>query len=171
MNNRYAKNKAKLRKGEYQRENNTFEYRWTDKHGKRQCVYAKSLPELRDKEKAITKDILDGIDHYKLESTINSYYELWKKIKTGVRESYFATCIRFYERYVEPEFGKTKLKNVTYSCVAIFLESLASEKGLSYGTIRNIHVILTIFQSAFKIIQANDIALSLLKSTFIHNLG
>ena len=85
MNNRYAKNKAKLRKGEYQRGNNTFEYRWTDKHGKRQCVYAKSLPELRDKEKAITKDILDGIDHYKLESTINSYYELWKKIKTGIR--------------------------------------------------------------------------------------
>ena len=37
MNNRYAKNKAKLRKGEYQRGNNTFEYRWTDKHGKRQC--------------------------------------------------------------------------------------------------------------------------------------
>ena len=143
MNNRYAKNKAKLRKGEYQRGNNTFEYRWTDKHGKRQCVYAKSLPELRDKEKAITKDILDGIDHYKLESTINSYYELWKKIKTGVRESYFATCIRFYERYVEPEFGKTKLKNVTYSSIALFLESLASEKGLSYGTIRNIHVILT----------------------------
>ena len=58
MNNRYAKNKAKLRKGEYQRGNNTFEYRWTDKHGKRQCVYAKSLPELREKEKAITKDMI-----------------------------------------------------------------------------------------------------------------
>ena len=113
MNNRYTQSKTKLRKGEYQRKNRTFEYRWIDKNGKRQYVYAKSLPELRKKEDAILRDTLEGIDYSKLDLTINYYFELWKKIKTGIRETTYATYVSFYERYIEPDFGKTKLKNVT----------------------------------------------------------
>lgn len=143
MSNRYANNKSKLRKGEYQRENNTFEYRWIDKNGKRRYIYAKSLPELRKKEETITRDTLDGIDYSRLDMTINSYFEIWKKIKTGVRVSYFTSCTRTYERYVEPQFGKTKLRNITYSGVVMFLESLVREKGLKYGTVRNIALVLS----------------------------
>ena len=114
---RCTKNKIKLRKGEYQRKNKTFEYRWNDINGKTHCVYAKSLSELRDKEDAITRDILDGIDYSKLDSTIDSYFELWKKIKTGIRETTYATYVSFYERYIAPEYGKTRIKDVTYSRV------------------------------------------------------
>lgn len=142
-NNRYANNRIKLRKGEYQRGKNTFAYWWFDKNGKRQFVYAKSLPELREKEEQITKDSLDGIDYCKLDSTINSYFELWKEIKSGIRETTFTSYVRFYNRYVEPEFGKRKLKNVTYSSVVMFLKNLAVKKGLSFGTIRNIKVVLS----------------------------
>ena len=53
MSNRYTQNKTKLRKGEYLRENNTFEYKWKDKRGKRRSVYAKTLQELRLKEENI----------------------------------------------------------------------------------------------------------------------
>ena len=56
MSNRYTQNRTKLRKGEYLRENNSFEYKWKDKHGKRHSVYAKTLPALRKKEDAIIKD-------------------------------------------------------------------------------------------------------------------
>ena len=150
-NNRYAKNRAKLRKGEYQRSNNTFAYWWIDKNGTRRFVYAKSLPELREKEEAIIRDTLDGINYGKLDSTINSYFELWKNIKSGIRETTFTSYVRFYKRYVEPEFGKKKLKNVTYSSIVMFLKNLAEEKGLSFGTIRNIKVVLSmVFDVAVK---------------------
>ncbi len=138
-NNRYTQNKTKLRKGEYKRPNGTFEYRWKDKFGKNHVVYAKTLSELRVKEDDITRDILDGIDFSKLESTINDYFEIWKKIKIGIRETTFVSYVRTYERYVEPQFGKMKLKNISYSDVALFYTNLSVEKGLNYSSIRNIN--------------------------------
>ena len=81
---RYAKGRIKLKKGEYQRPNGTFEYKWTDRIGTRHSVYAKTLLELRIKEDAILKDILDGIKSFSQNMTINSYYEIWKKVKSGL---------------------------------------------------------------------------------------
>ena len=76
-NNRYTQNKTKLRKGEYQRSNKTFQYSWYDKNGKRHYVYGKTLSELRQKEDEIIRRSLDGFDYSKLDSTVNSYFELW----------------------------------------------------------------------------------------------
>ena len=39
-----------LKDGENQRANGTYDYRYTDIHKKRRCIYAKSLTELRKKE-------------------------------------------------------------------------------------------------------------------------
>ena len=144
MNKRYTQNKTKLRKGEYQRSNKTFAYNWYDKSGKRHFVYAKTLPELRKKEDEVIKDIIEGIDYAKLEATVNSYFEIWTKIKTGMRETSFTSYVRFYKRYVEPEFGKKKLKEVNYSSVALFFKKMATERNLSYGSIKNIRKVLSV---------------------------
>ena len=43
-------NKGKvLKEGESQRKDGLYQYRWTDRAGKRHTVYAGSLKELRDK--------------------------------------------------------------------------------------------------------------------------
>ena len=39
-----------LKEGEYERSNKTYEFKWTDKIGKRHSIYAKTLEELREKE-------------------------------------------------------------------------------------------------------------------------
>lgn len=143
MTKRYTDKKAKLRKGEYQRSNNTFEYRWYDSLGKRHYVYAKTLPELRKKEEEILKNIMDGIDYSKQDATINYYFDLWKKIKTGLRETTFASYVRYYERYVEPDFGKTKIRNVTYSSVVLFLKDMAENRNLGIGSLKNIKIVLS----------------------------
>ena len=39
-----------LKDGENQRATGTYDYRYTDIHKKRRCIYAKSLTELRKKE-------------------------------------------------------------------------------------------------------------------------
>lgn len=143
MSGRTTKSKVKLRKGEYLRDNNTFEYKWSDRLGKRHSVYAKTLSDLRVKEDEIIKGILDGIDYSKIESTVNSYFELWKEIKTGIRETTFASYVRYYERYVQPEFGKLKLRDVSYSTVVLFFRRMARERGLSFSTIRKIEITLS----------------------------
>ena len=136
---RYTQNKTKLRKGEYQRANNTYEYRWVDKHGKRRNIYAKSLSELRRKEDDIARNILDGVDYNKLDMTINDYFEIWKKIKVGIRETTYVSYIRCYERYIEPTIGKMKLKHVSFSDVVLFYTNLVLDRGLKYNTMRNIN--------------------------------
>mgnify|MGYP000795327042 CR=1 FL=1 len=50
-----------LKEGEYERSNNTYEFKWTDKNGKRHSIYAKTLDELREKELDILRDTLNGI--------------------------------------------------------------------------------------------------------------
>ena len=45
-----------LKDGESQRANGTYDYRYTDIHKKRRCIYAKSLTELRKKEEGLFFD-------------------------------------------------------------------------------------------------------------------
>ena len=46
-----------LKDGESQRANGTYDYRYTDIHKKRRCIYAKSLTELRKKEEELWRDL------------------------------------------------------------------------------------------------------------------
>ena len=57
-----------LKDGESQRKNGTYDYRYTDIHKKRRCIYAKTLTELRRKEADIQRDLArrglcSGRDH------------------------------------------------------------------------------------------------------------
>lgn len=141
-NTRFAKGRIKLKKGEYIRPNGTFEYKWTDRYGSRHSVYAKTIPELRIKEDAILKDILDGINSISLNCTINSYFEIWKKIKCGIRDTTFAQYCLNYKCHIEPEFGLTKLKDITYSKIILFYKDLVEKHGLSKQSVGNVNIVL-----------------------------
>lgn len=52
-----------LKKGESERKDGRYQYRYNDAFGTRKTVYANGLNELRDLEKQIEKDIGDGIDY------------------------------------------------------------------------------------------------------------
>ena len=47
-----------------------YDYRYTDIHKKRRCIYAKSLTELRKKEEELWRDLADGIDYAAGEMTV-----------------------------------------------------------------------------------------------------
>ena len=77
MAERRLDNKRKvLRKGESQRADGTYDYRWTSRNGKRHSVYAKTLDELRMKEEQIMRDTSDGIKVEAQNVTLNDVYEL-----------------------------------------------------------------------------------------------
>ena len=140
---RYAKGRIRLKKGEQQRPNGTFAYRWTDRYGSRHAVYAKTIKELRVKEEAILKDTLDGIQSLGANATINSYFVIWQKIKSGIRQTSFITYHKLYQRYIEPKFGKIMLKDLTYSKVVLFYKDLLENHGLGISSVNNINVVLS----------------------------
>ena len=70
-----------LKEGEYERSNNTYEFKWTDKNRKRHSIYAKTLDELREKELDILRDTLNGIKVNGKNLTVNDFYNKWESLK------------------------------------------------------------------------------------------
>ena len=96
---RKDKDRIVLRTGEGQRPNGTYEYRWTDKTGKRRRVYAKTLEILREKEKEIEKDKNDGIKAEARYVTLNELFDLWKVIKRGLKDNTFQNYLYMYNNF------------------------------------------------------------------------
>ena len=73
-----------LKTGENQRKNGTYDYRYTDGHGKVRCVYAKTLEALREKESAIQRDLADGIDYAAGEITASELVDRYMGLKRDI---------------------------------------------------------------------------------------
>lgn len=58
---RKDKSRVVLKTGEVQRKDGTYQFSWQDSQMKRRFVYARTLDDLREKEKRIQKDKCDGI--------------------------------------------------------------------------------------------------------------
>ena len=84
----------KLREGENWRNDGRYSYRYTDvRTGKRLTVYAQDLPELREKEKQIAKDMEDNIltDGAIKKMTLNTLFERYmatRELADTTRVSY-----------------------------------------------------------------------------------
>ncbi len=134
--------KRVLKEGEYQRANGTYEYRWRSENGKRNYIYAKSLEELREKEAELSKDKSDGIRTEARNVSINDVYELWVKLKRGLKDNTFSNYQYMYLQFVYPDFGKKKLSTLKRSDVRRFYNTLADEQGLKVATIDCVHTVL-----------------------------
>lgn len=110
-----------LQKGESQRKNGTYCFRWVDISGVRHSVYAPTLALLRDKEKEIDMDIHDGIRADMRNRQVNEFFDLWSSIKRGVKENTMQNYRYMYNKFVRPSFGRLKLADVGKSDVTITL--------------------------------------------------
>ena len=137
---RKDKNGKVLRKGETQRKDNTYMYRWKGNDGKQGCIYARTLSELREIEEEINKEIVMGISRktYSLNEQIERYLKTKVNLASSTRENY-----RYYFEHIlrESQIGKTKVIDIRKSDVLLFYNSLF-EQGLSMGTIKIIHKIV-----------------------------
>ena len=91
---RLDKNRLTLRKGETQRKDGTYDFRWTSADGKRHSVYASTLEELREKEEAAIRDKQDGIKTETRRVTVNDVFELWCDLKRGLKDNTFQNPIQ-----------------------------------------------------------------------------
>lgn len=133
---------AILKENENQRANGTFEYKYRDAMGKRHSIYAKTLPELREKEKKIQKDILNGIKSADGKKTLNDMYERWKELKVNLRANTFRNYCYMYEQYVFEAFGQRKIADIAYSDVKALYIYYYDSLHLKLSTIDSIHTVL-----------------------------
>lgn len=132
-----------LRKGEYQRYNKDYEYRYTDPFDKKRAIYAETLQELRKKEDLLFRDQLDGLDIYSDgNATVNFLFDRYIKMKTNLRPSTLANYKYMYNKFVRNTLGKKKIVEVKYSDVLQFYNYLIEEGGLKVETVDNVHTTL-----------------------------
>lgn len=141
-NKRQDSERRVLRKGESQRADGTYDYRWTTRDGKRHSIYASTLTKLREKEAKIVQDVTDGIKAEASAVTVNDVYELWKDLKRGLKDNTFMNYKYMYEQFVKPTFGKKRISTLKRTDVKRFYNNLADEQQLLVSTIDSIHTVL-----------------------------
>jgi len=130
-----------LKSGESQRENGTYDFRYTDAKGKRHCVYAKTLDELRKKEANIQRDIMDGIDSKAGEITVSELVDHYMNLRRGLKKNSLRAYSSAINRIHTDAFGQRRIDSVKLSDAKGWLLSL-HDKGLKQNTISVVHTIL-----------------------------
>lgn len=136
------KKQPMLKKGESAHSNKGYQYRWTDKNGKRHSVYAIELSDLREKEKEIARDQRDNVRPEGRVITLNEMFNLWVQVKRGIRDTTLRNYKYMYNMFVAPYFGKQRISIIVKSDVKRFNNSLIEDKGLSVSTLDGIHNVL-----------------------------
>lgn len=141
-----------LKDGESQRKNGSYEYRYFDIRKKRHSVYAKTLTELREKERDIQRDIDDGIDYAAGRITV---FELVERYLSQKRPEKHGTAVNynFVKNLLKKEkFSNRKINTVKSSDGKAFFLKLHDD-GYSFSTI---HTVRSVLKPAFELAAEDD---------------
>ena len=140
MDRRKDSKGRRLYKGESERKDGRYMYRFTDGTGKRRCVYSRSLPDLREKERKIALDLNDGIIPCGT-ATLNEVYRRYMECIRGIKDNTRGNYEYIYEHYVMEELGKRKIREIRYSDLRLFYNGLM-DRGLGLRTLQKLQSIL-----------------------------
>ena len=139
----------KLLKGESQRSDGRYEYKYQDLTGKRKRIYADTLNQLRIweyevfmKEGAKLICDLSGV-------TLNDQFEMWLPTKVNLRANTLQGYEVIYNAYVRNGIGKRNINEITTSDLKVYYNSLVVNNRLSMSTIDHIqNIVFQVFQMA-----------------------
>lgn len=162
--NRKDKRNRVLYKGEYQKKNGMYEYRYTDTKGTAKSVYSWRLKpddvtpygkqetlSLRELERIIERDKQDDIDTISaMKTTLNDFFDEYieeRPLKQSTRTNYKY----MYQKYIREGLGKKKLSNIKYTDIKRLYNSLIDEKGFKPNSMEVVNNILhPIFDTAVR---------------------
>lgn len=126
-----------LRKGESQRKDLTYMFRYKDIDEKRKSIYAKTLDELRKKEVVINKNLDLGIGTNEL--TLNQVFEKYLEQNVNLKERTRYKYKTEYDYWVGNKWlGKKKIQKIVKSDIVKFYKEMSKE-GYANGTIQCCH--------------------------------
>lgn len=142
-----------LKEGEDQLNDGRYRYRYTDANGKRHAVYSWKLTttdrlpvgkrqckSLREKEFDIQKDLVDGIDTYGAQITVNELIERYLATKVGIVLSTKNYYLRMWRSHIkESSLGKKPISKVKNSDITMFYAHLSKVDNLANATISTMH--------------------------------
>lgn len=143
-----------LRPGEGQRPNLTYFFRYHGSGDKKKWnyAYAPTLEELRKKEEAIQRDLMDGIDYSGGEITVSELVDRYINLRRGLKENSMRAYGSAIARVHNDPFGQRKIKSVKLSDAKGWFVSLHDE-GLKLNTIS---VIQSVVRPAFEMAVDDD---------------
>lgn len=130
-----------LRKGERQREDGIYEYRY-QVNGKRQSLYAVTLEQLRRLEDQITVDRHDGIRSNASAVKLDDLFNVWCDMKRGLKDNTFQNYQYMYTQFVSPHLGDEKVVKIKKSDVRRFYNRLLEVEGLKMSTVNSLQTVL-----------------------------
>lgn len=145
-----------LRRGELQRNDGKYEYRYYDTQGVRRSIYSWKLIEtdtvpqgkrckqsLRELERQIQRDLEDGIQtHAARQMTLNDMFDHYMELKCELKVSTRINYQYMYDRYVRETLGSKSITSFRYSDIRTFYNSLLREHGFRPNTMETIHSLL-----------------------------
>lgn len=150
-----------LRNGESQRKDGQYVFQYVDASKKRRSVYSWRLvstdkaPDgkrgdeaLRDKEKRIQRDILDGITS--CDSTVGEYLQDHIQNKVGLKRNSLLDYERQMKSILSYRISKVKVSNLTIADVKRFTRDLKSDGKTNTRINRYLWLLSNAFESAVK---------------------
>ena len=136
--------KRALHRGEIQRKSDLmYIFTYTDMEGKRRYLYSKDLGKLREREKLVKLDQLEGVNTYVAgKSSLNYVFDRYLKTKTELRQTTYTNYLYMYDHFIREGFGKRKISEIKYSDIIMFYQSLLQEKKLQINTLETIQTLL-----------------------------
>lgn len=170
---RDSKNR-KLNKGEYQRSDGRYAYRYVDTDGVERWVYSWRLTDtdrppsgkdytesLRELEVKISKTLVDGIKlHSAKQTTLNDCFDLYIELKIKIKEKTKYYYKGLWNRSVRQSLGRRSIVDIKYSDLSKFFADLVQTRGLKTSSVKNLyHLMKPVFTLAVrnKLISSNPI--------------
>lgn len=138
-----------LWKGEYERKDGRYEYRYVDRMGVQRSEYAVSLKQLRITEaKLAYREGLSILRDMK-DVTLNAQFELWIAGKYNLRENTRQDYIYTYDTYVRNSLGKESVEEITTFDIKCHYVSLMKSRCISVETVAHIqNIVFQVLESA-----------------------
>lgn len=132
-----------LKSGEYERKNQIgYEYKYTDKAGKRRSISAITLKKLREKEMQIQKNTIMGLQTGAERLTLNNLFDVWYDTKKGIRDNTKQNYYYMYNQYIKYDYGDIRITKLKKIDIKKIYNYLFENVGLKISTIDIIHNIL-----------------------------
>ena len=139
-----------LKANEDQKSDGRYRYRYVDQYGKRRSVYAWRLVatdktpkgkkedlSLREKERQIEKDMMDGIATYEANITVEELIARYLESKVKIADTTLENYRNMLKRTIKgSNFGKMHINNVKKSDVRLFYKHLHEDCDFAVGTIQ-----------------------------------
>ena len=145
-----------LNKGEYQRSNGMYEYKYTEIDGSNRSVYSWRLTQIDKAPKGkqselCLRELIQQIERNKQDDinsseakrmTLNSFFEEYIENKVGLKQSTRTNYKYMYKKYVSENLGLKKISAIKYTDILKFYNSLIIDLGFKPNSMEIIHTIL-----------------------------